>query len=241
MKERLAILISGSGTTMEQIIRATQTGKLKLEIACVISSNPKAGGIERAKRLGIAKNDILVINPARFKDKKVKINQHKFGLALLKALREHRATVVTQNGWLPLTPEKVITKYQNRIFNQHPGPIPDFGGRGMYGRRVHAAVIIFRRMTQGPLWTEVIAQRVSKDFDQGSVVKAARVKILTSDTVEDLQARALTIEHQLQIALLKDFCRHKLKKLSKTPFAKPKESDILNLSKKIACLLYPHG
>jgi phosphoribosylglycinamide formyltransferase-1 len=241
MKERLAILISGSGTTMEYIVRAVKTKKLALEIACVISSNPKAGGITKAKHLGINKRDIIVIDPKRFKQKNGKIDQNKFSLALLKVLKNHKVTIITQNGWLPLTPKKIITEYQNRIFNQHPGPVPDFGGKGMYGRRVHAAIILFRRMTGGQPWTEVVAQRVAKDFDQGSVVKKAKVRILASDTVEDLQQRALPAEHKLQIKLLKDIIQNKVEESKTVSIVKEKEKKSLKLAKSMAALLYPNG
>jgi len=112
MKERLATLISGSGTTMQEIIKASQSGEVDIDIACVISSNEEAGGIKKAKELGIPDKDIVVVNP----------KDEKFGPQIVKILKDHGATVVTQNGWLPFTPEMVIEEFPDRIFNQHPGP-----------------------------------------------------------------------------------------------------------------------
>ncbi len=211
MKERLATLISGGGTTMREIVKACQSGEIPIDIACVISSNPTADGIERARRLGIPDKDIIVVDPNDSKGADKKVDLEDFGLRILKELRKRGVTVVTQNGWLPLTPQHVIDEYKDTIFNQHPGPVPEFGGQGMYGRRVHAARLLFVRETKRDYWTEAIAQRVHENFDQGVVVKSARVDILTEDTVDDLQQRVLTVEHQVQINLLKDVAGRNIK------------------------------
>lgn len=241
MRGRLASLISGSGTTMQAIIRACRSGEIPMDIACVISSSPTAGGIEKAKRLGIPDKDIIVVNPNDFRNDK-KIDREDFGLKILKELKERGVTVVTQNGWLPLTPETVIDAFEGAIFNQHPGPVPEFGGKGMYGRRVHAARLLFVRETKRDYWTEAIAQRVHTDFDQGVVVKSARVDILPDDTVVDLQQRVLSVEHQVQIELLKDVARGNVKEVSgRERLVKLGEEQILSQAKKAAILLYPKG
>lgn len=113
--------------------------------------------------------------------------------------------MVTQNGWLPKTPAMVIDAFPGNIYNQHPGPVPEFGGKGMYGRRVHAAVLLFKRLTKSDqMWTEAVVQRAAYKFDSGIVVKSQRVEILPKDTVDDLQQRVLPVEHELQIQLLDD-------------------------------------
>jgi len=164
-----------------------------------------------------------------------------FGLAILKELRERRATVVTQNGWLPITPEHVIDEFRETIFNQHPGPVPEFGGRGMYGRRVHAARLLFVRETKRDFWTEAIAQRVDKRYDQGAVVKSTRVDILPDDTVDDLQQRVLPVEHRTQIDLLKDVASGNVKEIPSEKLVRLGEEKILFIAKWSARLLYPHG
>lgn len=242
MKERLATLISGGGTTMEQIIKACQTGEIPMDIACVISSSPTAGGLKRAKDLGVPEKDIVFINPDNFRGEDKKIDQEGFGLAILKELRERGVTVVTQNGWMPLTPEHVIDKYEETIFNQHPGPVPEFGGKGMYGRRVHATRLLFTRMTKRDSWTEAIAQRVHKEFDQGVVVKSTKVDILKDDTVDDLQQRVLRVEHKVQIELLKDVTRGIVREVNpREMLVRPGEEQVLYIAKRMARFLYPHG
>lgn len=242
MKERLATLISGGGTTMQEIIRACQSGEIPMNVACVISSTPTAGGIEKARRLGIPDHDIVVVNPDDFRGGDGKVDQEGFGLSILRQLRERGATVVTQNGWLPLTPRVVIEEYPETTFNQHPGPVPEFGGKGMYGRRVHAARLLFTRLTGRDSWTEAIAQRVHNEYDQGLVVKATRVDILPDDTVDDLQQRVLPIEHRVQIDLLKDVAAGSIRELTgRVRLVRPGEEQTLFLAKKLARLLYPHG
>lgn len=242
MRERLGILISGGGTTMAEIIKACKSGEIPIDVALVISSTPTAGGIEKAQKLGLPDQNIVVVNPDDFLTREEKVFQYAFGLQLLKQLTEHNVTVVTQNGWMPLTPRIVINEYPRAIFNQHPGPVPEFGGKGMYGRRVHAARLLFTRLTGRDNWTEAIAQRMHGEYDQGSVIKAIRVNILPGDTVDDLQQRVLPIEHRVQIELLKDIARGDVRELmGREKLVRPGEEQTLILVKKIARLMYPHG
>lgn len=87
MKERLASLISGGGTTMEQIVKACQSGEVPMEIACIISSSPNAGGIEKAQRLGIPDKDIIVIDPNDFRGVDHKVDQGGIRLKTFKRTR----------------------------------------------------------------------------------------------------------------------------------------------------------
>ncbi len=204
MRERLAILISGGGTTMAEIIKAQQSGKLELDIACVISSKFDAGGIQKAKDLGIPEKDILIIESQP---------RLTFGLRLLQELQKRNVTAVSQNGWLPLTPVEVINAYPNKIFNQHPGNPLNFGGKGMWGLAVHQAAINYFKATGEEEFTYMIVQQVAPEFDQGKVVKTTRVKILPNDTAKSLQERCLPIEHQTVIELLKDLVDNNIKEV----------------------------
>lgn len=247
MPERLASLISGGGTTMNEMIKACQSGEVPMEVACVIASRARAGGIEKAQKLNVP---VEVVDPRAFKTDGVHIDREAFGKRMLEVLSEHGATVVTQNGWMPLTPPNVIEAFPGKIFNQHPGAPELFGGKGMYGRRVHATVLLYRRlMKQGIFGTEVIAQRVDPKFDQGAVVKAARVNILPEDTVDDLQQRALPIEHQVQIALLRDIAKGTVEELDRSSHEmevyrvhnEPDVREAFHVAQRMAMLLYPQG
>lgn len=242
MKKRLAILISGGGTTMQEIIKACQSGEIPMDIACIISSSSSASGLYKARNLGISESNLVIVDPNKFRGDEKSVDQESFGQNILEELGKRGVTVVTQNGWLPLTPENVIEKYSETIFNQHPGPVPEFGGQGMYGRRVHAARLLFTRLTKRDSWTEAIGQRVSMQYDRGEVVKSIKVEILPDDTVEELQMRVLPVEHRVQIELLQDLAAGNLKVVAgRRSVVRPGEEDILILAKKMAKLLYPRG
>lgn len=227
---------------MREVVKACQSGEISMDIACIISSSSSAGGIEKARHLGIPEKDIVIIDPNNFRGADKKLDLEGFGLEILKELKGHGVTVVTQNGWMPLTPESVIDAYQGAIFNQHPGPVPEFGGQGMYGRRVHAARLLFTRMTKRDGWTEAIAQRVHRDFDQGVVVKSERVDIFPEDTVDTLQQRVLPVEHRVQIELLRDVVAGNVKETTRREkLVYPEEEQVLLVAKRVAKLLYPHG
>ncbi len=235
MRERIASLISGGGTTMSEIVQACSSGKIAADMACVIASTAQAGGIVRAKRLGIPDHDVVIVDPTG-------IGADTFAERLLIELQSRQVTVVLQNGWLPITPKAVIDAFKTRIFNQHPGPIPEFGGKYMWGRRVHAAVLLYRRLTKTEPFTEVIAQYVDPEVDKGAVVKSARVPILPTDTVEDLQQRALIFEHRVQLELLQDILDDNLYTILRPKLViTPEQEQMLVLAKRMARILYPKG
>lgn len=241
MKERLATLISGGGTTMQEIARTCQSGKIPMDIACVISSTPFAGGIEEAMLLGIPNKDVIVINPEDFRGADKKVDQEEFGSAILKELRERRVTVVTQNGWLPLTPEVVVDEYVGAIFNQHPGPKKET--RATHGIQPHAIMLYIAQHTGRNNGTEVITHRVSEKWDDGPTVGIVSVPIFDiNEDPEILQKRALPIEHQLQIELLKQVARGDVKEVSpQTQYIRPGEENILSAARKNARERYPDG
>lgn len=253
---RLAILISGSGTTAEAVIRAYQWGKLKnVEPVLVISSNPNALGIEKAKKLGVK---TLVLDPKK--------ND------LLGILKKHKIEFVSQNGWLPLTPKEVVDHYQGKIINQHPGPLDpgrsDFGGSQMYGARVVAARIAYEWLTgeKNP-WTASTIHFVTEEFDKGDIIQMIKLPIpnlpagrqifkqkvtipeLENNpqkliiTTKDVQKKLLPIEYQNVIGTLQKFADEKKVggfKL-KEPLVPEKFEEILKEAKKLSVKLFPNG
>ncbi len=224
---------------MQEIVRAVQSQEIPdTEIACIVASTKDAGGIQKALALNIPKRDIIVVDPREHK-RDGKVDQKEFGEAILKPLQECSVTVVTQNGWMPKTPSNVIDAFEGRIFNQHPGPPEEFGGKGMYGSRVHAAVLLFRRITNGAMWTKVIAQRVHKEFDKGRTVQQERVPIEENDTIESLQLRALAAEHRVQIRMLQQFVRGTLTELEPEFLVRAEEMAYLIQAKEQAIMMCP--
>ena len=238
---KIALLISGGGSTMEAIIKATQNGVLKdVEPVLVIANREDAGGIEKARNLGIKDEDILIIRPKDF------LSREDFGEKIISECKKRNADFVGQYGWMVLTPENVIREYKNMIVNQHPGPLdmgePDFGGKGMYGLRVHQARIEFVKKVNRDFQTEATCHRVTEEFDKGAILKRREVPILDTDTAEILQARVLPMEHSVQIEVLQDFVNNNVKEWHReNPLVLPSEEGILKECKELAIKMYPKG
>lgn len=239
---RIAMLVSGGGTTMDEIIASCKEGLLNglVEPALVIASRPDAGGIEKAIRRGMDPKDVIVLERKAFPD------PFAWGEEMLKNCKARGVDLVGQYGWLPLTPANVIGAYRDMMVNQHPGPLdpgrPDFGGRWMMGRAVHAARLLFVRETDRGFWTEASAQRVAEEYDKGTILGTLRADIEKGDDVNSLQQKVLPLEHQLQIDVLAQFVRGIVKEIVRDePLVLPSEEPILREAKRIAHLLYPNG
>lgn len=253
-KLRIAMLISGGGTTMREILRAVKSGFLsRVEPVLVIASRSDVDGIEKAITEGVPDKDVLVMRPKWFDSPEV------FGEFILSACRERGVDFIGQYGWLPKTPANLIAAFPNMMVNQHPGPLdpgrPDFGGQGMYGRRVHYARLYFVRRTARPdqrqpgtdgYWqhhfTEATCQRVASEFDKGVLLALTTIPINPDDTVETLRARVLPQEHMIQIETLKAFSEGRVQERTRSePLVREEHYNILAEAKKIAGILYPRG
>ncbi|MEI7604393.1 MAG: formyltransferase family protein [bacterium] len=246
-KENLAIFISGGGSTCEAIIKHLQQVNNGIEPTLVISSTTEAGGIAKAKFLGV---ETVVMNSALFK----KCN---FGKELVKFLQEKEITMVSLNGYLKLMPVEVINQYKGKIINQHPGPIGtgdeyNFGGKGMIGENVHLARVIFSSMTEENDWTEVNIHHVEAEFDTGKLIKIGKIdfelpfhNLNQEEVIKNLQVlkeiahenqqRLLPIEHETVIKALDEYANVGYFPLyfRKDILIKPEQRDILEFSKKI--------
>ncbi len=170
---RTALLISGGGTTAEAVIKSCKEGRLKgIEPVVVISSKPGVEGLRRAEVLSI---------PTEIVPRSNFTSREAFGDELLTRLKKYGVDLVSQNGWLPLTPANVVSTYKKRIINQHPGKLDptgsiDFGGKFMYGDTVTCATIIYSWLTGKDFWTEASEHHVTEDekYDKGKLIKVAR-------------------------------------------------------------------
>jgi phosphoribosylglycinamide formyltransferase 1 len=247
----LGIMISGSGTTMEAVIKATKEGGMlhnKVKPVVVIASKSGIAGCEKADKLGIP---VRIVERKLFNKSKTGLNE--FGWAILAYLKEFDAHYVSQNGWLPLTPSNVIESFKGGIFNQHPGPLdPDnidingipihFGGKGMHGLAVHSAVLEFQRQTKRIFPSEATIHRVCSEVDGGAVVARQFVEIISGDTPELLSARMLPIEHQLQIDFWQNVYKENVTELYRNkPLIHDGEEQFLHQAIIYARDAYPNG
>ena len=238
---------------MREILRAVKSGFLsRVEPALVIASKPEAGGIEKAISEGMSPDDVLVMKPKAYP------SSEDFGEKVIAHCKKRGVDFIGQYGWLPKTPANVIEAYAGMMTNQHPGPLdpgrPDFGGQGMYGRRVHCARLYFVRRTARPehrypedgywqhFFTEATCQRVALQFDQGAVLARMTIPINPNDTVESLQERVLPCEHTLQIETLLKFAGNRIEERTRPePLVREEQYSILTEAKQIAGILFPGG
>ncbi|HHS51197.1 MAG TPA: phosphoribosylglycinamide formyltransferase [candidate division Zixibacteria bacterium] len=180
---QLAVFVSGGGSNLQAIIDAASSGKLDLDIALVLSNNANAYGLERARNSGIP---TAVVNSKDFD------SREEFIRAFLGTLEAHDVDFIALAGYLRKIPPELIQRFDGRIVNIHPGALPEFGGKGMFGIHVHEAVIESGRDN-----TAVTVHFVTEEYDEGAVIAVREVPVLPDDTPETLQARVLEVEHAL--------------------------------------------
>lgn len=186
---RLAVLASGGGSNLQALIDAHARGDLPAPIVLVISNRRGSGALERARRHGI---------PAEHVGREQADPEGR----MLALLREHGVDVVVLAGWLSLVGPRLLAEFPERVVNIHPGPLPRFGGKGMFGRHVHEAVLAAEVESSGPT-----VHLVNERYDEGPVLAHVEVPIEAGDTPELLAARVLREEHDLLWRVLRDrFC-----------------------------------
>lgn len=176
MKTRIAVLASGGGTNLQAILDhfAALGDAACGEVVVVASNRATAGALDRARAAGI---DALVFD-ARSEDD------------LMRILTGHDVQLIALAGYLRLVPPSVIARYSGRIVNVHPGPLPAFGGAGMYGARVHEAVLA-AALAESAVTVHLVTER----YDDGPPLATWPVPVLDNDTPDALAARVLRIEH----------------------------------------------
>jgi phosphoribosylglycinamide formyltransferase-1 len=174
----IAVLISGGGTTLRNLIERINDGSLPVDIRLVISSSPTAKGLEFAKA---AKIRSLVI------EKRKQLSDAAFSAAVFGPCREAGVKYVVMGGYLKHV--LIPPDFENRVLNIHPALLPAFGGKGMYGLHVHKAVIAAGDKVAG-----CTVHFVDNVYDQGPVILQQKVEVKPGDTPETLQARVFVAE-----------------------------------------------
>lgn len=175
---RLAVLVSGGGTNLQAIIDAIDKKTItNAEISMVISNNPGAYALERAKTHGI---DALCVSPKNYE------NRAAFNQALLETLQSNKPDLVVLAGCLVVIPEIMVKAFPNKIINIHPALIPAFCGTGYYGLKVHEAVL-----KRGAKVTGATVHFVDEGTDTGPIILQKAVEVKEGDTPEILQRRVM--------------------------------------------------
>ncbi len=185
---KLGFLASHNGSNMQAIIEACKSGALQATPALVISNNAGSGALARAEREGI---------PHCHLSSRTHPSPEALDQAILDALLDHRVDIVILAGYMKKLGDKTLNHYAGAILNIHPSLLPKFGGQGMYGIRVHEAVLAAGEKESG-----ATVHLVTEEYDAGAIIAQEKVPILPDDTPQTLAERVLTVEHGLFSAVL---------------------------------------
>lgn len=177
MKKNIAIFASGSGTNAENIIRYFQEND-SVRVSLVVSNKSDAYVLERAHRLQIPSEVFL---------KEDWIS----GEHILNLLREYRIDFIVLAGFLLRVPEVLLHAYPDKIINIHPALLPKFGGKGMYGARVHEAVVAAGERESG-----ITIHYINERYDEGDTVFQAKCSVLPEDTADDVAKKVHALEYK---------------------------------------------
>jgi phosphoribosylglycinamide formyltransferase-1 len=187
-KLRIAVMASGSGTTLQAVIDACDAGTLDGRIVLVISNNSRSGAVARARR-------------HRLKVAHLSSHTHPDAEALDRAitarLREQSPDVVLLAGYMKKLGPHVLGAFAGRIINTHPSLLPKFGGKGMYGSHVHSAVV-----ASGEECTGISVHLVDGEYDTGRVLAQREVEVDEADTALSLAKRVQSVERPFLIEVL---------------------------------------
>jgi len=175
---RLGVLISGGGTTLMNILEYIKQGRLNAEVAIVISSRSTVAGVERAKNAGL---NVKIIRKKDFP------GVDEFSKRIEEELIAANVDLVVQGGWLCLW--KIPARFENRVMNIHPALLPSFGGQGMWGHRVHEAVLAAGCKISG-----CTVHFCTNEYDKGPIIVQRACEVKDSDTPETLAARVFEQE-----------------------------------------------
>ena len=176
--KKIAIFISGSGSNAENIIQYFSLKK-DITVAIVLSNRADAYGLQRAKNHNVP---AFVFTNKEFSETE----------NIPELLEKHQIDFIVLAGFLCFVPESLTKKYANRMVNIHPSLLPKYGGKGMYGGKVHQAVVENKETESG-----ITIHYINEHFDEGEIIFQAKCEVLTSDSAEDVErkVRALEIEH----------------------------------------------
>jgi len=188
---KLCVLASGKGSNLKAIIKAQKTRKIYSKVVLVISNNSASGALNIAKQNRI---------PAYHLSQKFFKSEAEFVKKFLSLLKKFNVDLIILAGYMKKISPKVIRKFKNKIINIHPALLPSFGGKGMYGIKVHKAVL-----ESGAKISGATVHIVDDKYDNGQIVLQKAVEVKDDDTPEVLQKRVLKTEHKLYAEAIKLF------------------------------------
>ena len=187
----LCVLASGWGSNLSSIIHSRKTGKISSDIVLVISNNSASNALNIARE-----NQI----PAVHLSAKQFSSEAEYENRFFELLKQYKVDMIILAGYMKMIPVRIVKEYKNRILNIHPALIPSFCGKGLYGLKVHEAVLEY-----GAKVTGVTIHLVDEEYDTGPIVIQRTVPVNDNDTAETLQKRVLEVEHEIYPEAIKLF------------------------------------
>lgn len=184
----LGFMASHGGSNMQAVLDAINSGRLRAKPCVLISNNSASKAMERARLQGM---------PHYHLSQKTHPDPDDLDAAILEAFRKHEAEYILLLGYMKKLGPKVLDAYKGRILNIHPSLLPKYGGKGMYGRFVHEAVLENRENETG-----VTIHLVDEEYDTGRIIGQTAVPVLPGDTVDTLGKRVLEREHAFLVETL---------------------------------------
>jgi formyltetrahydrofolate-dependent phosphoribosylglycinamide formyltransferase len=196
---RIAVMVSGHGrgSNLQALLDGCSSGTIRGVVALVVGTRRSAPAMERARLAGVP---TLVTGPG------ADSCPADYEARLLDALTRRQIDLICLAGFMRLLPPRVVEAYRWRIMNVHPALLPDFGGRGMYGERVHRAVLESGRERSG-----CTVHFVDEEYDHGPIILQTTVPVLDGDTPEALAARILPEEHRTYVRAVSLFAERRLR------------------------------
>lgn len=190
--KNIAILASGRGSNFQAILTKIEEQVIPARIVCVISDNPQPPVFQLAAAAHI---------PTHWLHRKQFATPEAYAAFFLNLLKSYRTDLVVLAGYLKLIPAPVVREYTGAIINIHPSLLPNFGGQGYYGMKVHEAVI-----AAGVKTTGVTIHFVDEHYDTGAIIYQEKVPVMDGDTPESLAARVLQVEHRVYPQIIQAWC-----------------------------------
>ena len=198
----IGVFASGRGSNFEALLTRIEDDGIPARIGAVISNNKDAGALRIARENNI---------PAYHIERGQFETGDEFCQALEEVFDRHDINFIALAGYLRKIPTRLIRRFPNRMINIHPALLPDFGGKGMYGIKVHEAVL-----ASGVTVSGATIHIVDEEYDRGPIVLRREVPVLPGDTPEMLAARVLQVEHQIYADAVRLFAEDRVKVLGRT-------------------------
>ena len=196
-KLNIGILASHGGSNLQAIVDACKSEIIIATPVVVISNNSKSGALRRAKNEGI---------PYFHISKSVYTDDYEVDDQITQKLLRYEVDLIVLAGYMKRLGELIMSTFKDRIVNVHPSLLPKFGGKGMYGIKIHESVL-----EAGEHKTGVTIHKVQGEYDRGTILAQAEVQIREDDTPFSLRDRVLKVEHELYVETLREISLGKIK------------------------------